>query len=66
MFFKGAPAAGDEVNPMADATAPMPAPDPPVAPIIPTLPDLTGKLPFVDSKAQDQDEPEETDSDESS
>ena len=66
VFFKGAPAAGDEVNPMADATAPMPAPDPPVAPIIPTLPDLTGKLPFVDSKAQDQDEPEETDSDEAS
>jgi len=49
VFFKGVPGEGDEVDPMADATAPLPAPDLPDTGRIPTLSDLAGKLPFVDS-----------------
>jgi predicted PurR-regulated permease PerM len=56
VFFKGVPGEGDEVDPMADATAPVPAPEPPDTGRIPTLSDLTGKLPFVDSDSNDEEE----------
>lgn len=45
VFFKGAAPKDDEVNPIADATAPMP----PVAPgATGAFPSLTGKLPIID------------------
>ena len=56
VFFKGVPGEGDEVDPMADATAPLPTPEPPDTGRIPTLSDLTGKLPFVDSDNNDKEE----------
>lgn len=49
VFFKGATSEEGEVDPMADATAPMPAPDTNAPAIIPVLSDLSGKLPFVDA-----------------
>ena len=55
VFFKGAAPEGDHVDPMADATAPMPAPDAGAA-LIPTLSDLTGKLPFADSEDDGDDQ----------
>ena len=56
VFFKGVPSEGDEVDPMADATAPLPAPELPDTGRIPTLSDLTGKLPFGDSDSNDDKE----------
>ena len=49
VFFKGATSEEGEVDPMADATAPMPTPDSSAPAIIPVLSDLSGKLPFVDA-----------------
>ena len=48
VFFKGS-ASEDVFDPMADATAMVAAPDLSAPSIIPSLSDLSGKLPFIDS-----------------
>ena len=53
VFFKGVASEGPGVDPMADATAPMPAPDPAATGRIPVLSDFSGKLPFVEAPEED-------------
>lgn len=60
VFFKGLPHEGGEFDPVADATAPVPVPDPATTGRIPVLADISGKLPFVNNDdASDENDGEE-------
>lgn len=48
VFFKGSAHDGGEIDPIADATAPMPVSDATTTGRIPVLSDFSGKIPFVD------------------
>ena len=51
VFFKGAAHKGGEIDPMADATTPVPLSDSDTTARIPTLADLSEKLPFIDTSS---------------
>ena len=55
VFFRGHGSSDDVFDPMADATATIPAPQPTASGIISALPDLSGKLPKVGGDEADGD-----------